>query len=59
MCVKYEIDGKELDYLPAAVDGQLRIKPIYKTYNMVDKPYLKHQIDFRDVFNRVIDNWLT
>jgi len=32
MCVKYEIDGKELDYLPAAVDDQLRIKPIYKTF---------------------------
>ena len=35
------------------------IKPVYETYNIVDKPYLKHQIDFRDIFNRVIDNWLT
>ena len=34
------------------------IKPVYETYNIVDKPYLKHQIDFRDIFNRVINNWL-
>ena len=34
------------------------IKPIYKTYNIIDKPYLRHQIDFRDIFNRVINNWL-
>ena len=35
------------------------IKPIYETYNIIDKPYLRHQIDFRDIFNRVIGNWLT
>ena len=35
------------------------IKPVYETYNIVDKPYLRHQIDFRDIFNRVINNWLT
>ena len=35
------------------------IKPVYETYNIVDKPYLKYQIDFRDIFNRVIGNWLT
>ena len=34
------------------------IKPIYETYNIIDKPYLRHQIDFRDIFNRVINNWL-
>ncbi len=32
MCVKYEIDGKQLDYLPAAVDEQLKVKPIYKNF---------------------------
>ena len=31
MCVKYEIDGKEIDYLPASTEDQLKIKPIYKT----------------------------
>tara|TARA_Y100000590_G_scaffold220914_1_gene250032 strand:+ start:10 stop:1305 length:1296 start_codon:yes stop_codon:yes gene_type:complete len=31
MCVKYEINGKEIDYFPAAFDDQLKIKPIYKT----------------------------
>ena len=32
MCVKYEIDGKEIDYLPAAVEDQNKVKPIYKTF---------------------------
>jgi len=32
MCVKYEINGKEIDYLPAAGDDQLKVKPIYKTF---------------------------
>ena len=31
MCIKYEIDGKEIDYLPAGIDDQLKVKPIYKT----------------------------
>ncbi len=32
MCVKYELDGTKIDYLPAAVEDQLKIKPIYKTF---------------------------
>ncbi len=32
ICVAYEIDGKEIDYLPAAVEDQLKVKPIYKSY---------------------------
>ena len=32
MCVAYELDGKRMDYLPAAVEDQLKIKPIYKTF---------------------------
>ena len=32
MCIKYEVDGKEMDYLPAAVDDQMKVKPIYKTF---------------------------
>ena len=35
------------------------IQPLYETYKIADKPYLKHQIDFRDIFTRVINNWLT
>ena len=31
-CIGYEIDGKKIDYLPAAVDDQNKVKPIYKTY---------------------------
>jgi len=32
MCVKYEINGKEIDYLPASTDEQSKIKPVYKTF---------------------------
>ena len=32
MCVAYELDGKKFDYLPAAVDDQLKVKPIYKSF---------------------------
>ena len=32
ICVKYELDGKKIDYLPAAVEDQLKIKPIYETF---------------------------
>jgi adenylosuccinate synthase len=32
MCIKYEINGKEMDYLPAAVNDQLKVKPIYRTF---------------------------
>ena len=32
MCVGYELNGKKLDYLPAASEDQFNIKPIYKTF---------------------------
>ena len=32
MGIKYEVNGEEVDYLPAAVDDQLKVKPIYKTF---------------------------
>ena len=32
MCVAYELDGNKIDYLPAAVDDQLKVKPIYKSF---------------------------
>ncbi len=32
ICVQYDLNGKKVDYLPAAVEDQLRIKPIYKTF---------------------------
>ena len=32
MCVGYELKGKKIDYLPAAVEDQLLVKPIYKTF---------------------------
>ena len=28
MCVAYEIDGKKMDYLPAAFEDQLKVKPL-------------------------------
>ena len=33
MCVQYDLEGKKFDYLPAAVEDQLKIKPIYKTFD--------------------------
>ena len=33
MCIQYELDGKKINYLPAAVEDQLKIKPIYKTFS--------------------------
>tara|TARA_B100000963_G_scaffold236476_1_gene206707 strand:+ start:4778 stop:6070 length:1293 start_codon:yes stop_codon:yes gene_type:complete len=32
ICVQYELDGKKIDYLPAASEDQKKIKPIYKTF---------------------------
>ena len=32
MCVEYELNGKKMDYLPAASEDQFNIKPIYKTF---------------------------
>ena len=32
MCIKYDLNGKKLDYLPAATEDQFKIKPIYKTF---------------------------
>ena len=32
MCVQYKLNGNNIDYLPAAVEDQLKIKPIYKTF---------------------------
>ena len=32
MCIGYEIDGKEIDHLPSALEDQLKVKPIYKTF---------------------------
>ena len=38
ICVKYEINGKEIDYLPAALNDQMEVKPIYKTFPGWRKP---------------------
>ena len=32
MCIGYELKGKKFDYLPAAVEDQLQVKPIYKNF---------------------------
>ncbi len=32
ICIAYEIDGKKIDYLPASIQDQIKVKPIYKTY---------------------------
>ena len=32
ICIAYELNGKKIDYLPAAVEDQLKVKPIYKSF---------------------------
>ena len=32
ICIAYDLDGKKMDYLPAAVDDQLKVKPVYRTF---------------------------
>jgi len=32
MCIQYDLDGEKIDYLPASVEDQLKIKPIYRTF---------------------------
>ncbi len=32
MCVKYMLNDKEIDYLPAASEDQFNVKPIYRTF---------------------------
>ena len=32
ICIGYELDGKKIDYLPAASEDQFKIKPIYKSF---------------------------
>ena len=33
ICIGYELKGKKIDYLPAAVEDQLQVEPIYKIFN--------------------------
>ena len=32
ICIAYDLDGKKMNYLPAAVDDQLKVKPVYRTF---------------------------
>ena len=32
ICIAYELNGKKIEYLPAGLDNQLKVKPIYKTF---------------------------
>ena len=32
ICIAYELNGKKIDYLPAAVGDQLKVKPVYKVF---------------------------
>ena len=38
MCVGYKLDEKKIDYLPAAVEDQLKIKPIYEIFPGWESP---------------------
>ena len=32
VCVAYNLNGKEIDYLPASSEQQFKVKPIYRTF---------------------------
>ena len=32
MCISYELNGKKIDYLPASMDDQFKVKPVYKVF---------------------------
>jgi len=32
MCIQYNLEGKKIGYLPAAVEDQLKIKPVYQKF---------------------------
>ena len=32
MCIKYELNGNKIEYFPAAVEDQLKIKPVYRSF---------------------------
>ena len=36
ICVGYRLDGREIDYLPAAQAAQARVEPIYETHRGLD-----------------------
>ena len=40
-------------------ESLVNLEPIYEIYSRYNTPMLKHQVDFRDVFKTVINNWLT
>ena len=33
LCVAYELNGKKIDYFPAAIEDQLNVKPVYKKFD--------------------------
>ena len=33
ICIGYELNGKKIDYFPAAAEDQLNVKPIYKNFD--------------------------
>ena len=39
MCTSYKLNGKKLDYLPAGVEDQFKIEPIYETFSWLERKY--------------------
>ena len=39
-------------------ESLFNLEPIYEIYFRYKRPMLRHQVDFRDVFNTVINEWL-
>ncbi len=41
MCVAYKLNGKEIDYLPAAAEDQIKVVPVYKVFKGWKSPTSK------------------
>ena len=56
ICVKYKLNEKEIDYLPAAVEDQLKVNPVYKIFPGWEAPTkgLRNLKDFPDNAKRYI-----
>ena len=63
MCIGYELADKKIDYLPASVEDQLKVKPIYQTFKgwMTSTKGIKNFSDLPDnakVYIKALENFV-
>ena len=63
MCIGYELADKKIDYLPASVEDQLKVKPIYQTFKgwLTSTKGIKNFSDLPDnakVYIKALENFV-